>query len=607
METDTRETMPLVSKGTFLVDRVYSRKDRQWHFAKTTHPPKKDRFKGYSLVVQRDIDFRREIPEETSVKIKSQNLVDLFQSVLRDTRCEGVHQVPPTFKPEVLFHVAPLLTSAYLAQGGADKSQGSQTLDDIKEVDKFVDQFYGADRSEIQSLHQEGKITFKHLWSLFPPGCVIIEQCEHLDVPQAYKFSTGTTIDIKEHQETFYQIEATMINHDGRNLGWGENTLRIPFFSGTKAITNLSAFPLRFHPDASNLLGILKDRGKSYICLQEPSCKEYEGMGVECRFESMRWLLKKFYSSGKVMIDTVAFRMNLPNDDLLLPTVFEHILPENISDENLIFCNHRVLGYSFDQKKWGGFAITRLEDVTWDTNAIDKLVVSEKRRNLISALIKGYGSCKSGFDDIIQGKGKGLVGLLSGAPGTGKTLTAEVVAELAERALYIINAGELGVDAKELDMKLSRIMSMVRRWGCVLLIDEAEIFLRKRVDGQLQENVLVGAFLRRLEYFQGIVILTTNRHQDIDEAFKSRIHFKFNYLPLNEQSRLAIWKNFLPDFEQDTLKGLARFEINGREIKNTISCATIICQATGTPLTVEALEDALENFTCAWDEIEAQV
>ncbi|KAI2464117.1 P-loop containing nucleoside triphosphate hydrolase protein [Annulohypoxylon bovei var. microspora] len=316
------------------------------------------------------------------------------------------------------------------------------------------------------------------------------------------------------------------------------------------------------------------------------------------------WVFKKFYTHGKVIVDTVAFRMNLPNDNLLRPVVLEDIQPQGMADKDLIFCNHRVLGFSFSEKKWGGFAIPRLEDIIWNKAAIDKLVISDKRRSLISALIKGHESSETGFDDIVQGKGRGLVGLLRGAPGTGKTLTAEAVAELAERPLYVVSAGELGVEAQELDNALNKIMSVVRRWGSVLLIDEAEIFLRKRTDGQIRENVLVGIFLRRLEYFQGIVILTTNRHQDIDEAFKSRIHFKFHYPPLNEQDRLRILKNFLPDFEADQLEGLARFEINGREIKNTISCATTISRATGTPLTVDSLRDALENFTCSWDGIE---
>jgi ATP-dependent Lon protease len=67
-----------------------------------------------------------------------------------------------------------------------------------------------------------------------------------------------------------------------------------------------------------------------------------------------------------------------------------------------------------------------------------------KKRNLIHSLVKSHKNGSETFDDIVAGKGKGLVGLLSGSPGVGKTLTAEVIAEVTRRPLYMLSAGELG-------------------------------------------------------------------------------------------------------------------------------------------------------------------
>lgn len=146
----------------------------------------------------------------------------------------------------------------------------------------------------------------------------------------------------------------------------------------------------------------------------------------------------------------------------------EDIQPEEISEDDLIFCNHRVLGFSFTAKTWGAFAIPMLHEVTWDTTAIDKLIIDETRLHLISALVKGYGAEGNKFDDIVKGKGEALVGLFSGAPGTGKTLTVEVVTESSHKPLYVVTAGELGTEPQEPDKTLDAITSTAHRWGCVL-------------------------------------------------------------------------------------------------------------------------------------------
>ena len=84
----------------------------------------------------------------------------------------------------------------------------------------------------------------------------------------------------------------------------------------------------------------------------------------------------------------------------------------------------------------------------------------------------------------------------------------------------MVSTGELGIDADVIDKRLNTILEITRRWGCVLLIDEADVFLSLR--GQdLAKDTLVSIFLRRLEYFRGVLILTTNRQSQIDPAFES--------------------------------------------------------------------------------------
>jgi len=89
---------------------------------------------------------------------------------------------------------------------------------------------------------------------------------------------------------------------------------------------------------------------------------------------------------------------------------------------------------------------------------------------------ENYGSNKL-LNDVISGKGGGVVVVLHGRPGTGKTLTAEAVSELLKRPLYIVSSGQLGTSATDLEENLQSTLELAEKWDCVLLIDEADVFL----------------------------------------------------------------------------------------------------------------------------------
>ena len=123
------------------------------------------------------------------------------------------------------------------------------------------------------------------------------------------------------------------------------------------------------------------------------------------------------------------------------------------------------------------------------------------------------------FDDVIQGKGKGIFMLLSEAPGVGKTLTAESVAESMHIPLYMMSAGDLGIKPNEVKHALQNILEIVAKWNVILLLDECDVFLEERTSHDLERNKLVSIFLRTLEYYEGILFLTTNRVSNMDAAF----------------------------------------------------------------------------------------
>jgi len=183
------------------------------------------------------------------------------------------------------------------------------------------------------------------------------------------------------------------------------------------------------------------------------------------------------------------------------------------------------------------------------------------------------------FGDLIKGKHGGVVILACGNPGVGKTLTAEVYAEETQRPLYVLELGELGTTAEQVEEKLQRVFTRVARWNAVLQFDECEIFLSQRGD-DLERSAIVGIFLRLLDYYQGILFLTTNRPEVLDHAVLSRVMLKLAYPDLDQGARTAIWRTMLDAAGLTLLDGpvdkLAEKDINGRQIRNLTRLGKIL-------------------------------
>ncbi|KAK0645610.1 hypothetical protein B0T16DRAFT_328979 [Cercophora newfieldiana] len=236
---------------------------------------------------------------------------------------------------------------------------------------------------------------------------------------------------------------------------------------------------------------------------------------------------------------------------------------ETLSDAEFIVMSYRVFGFILRSRKWAKFDLTYLEYVNNSAQrgagsgqessppretAFDQLVMEQNQKNVILSLIAQHFRDKESATaaneqvDIVRGKGKGLIILLHGAPGVGKTTTAEGVAELFARPLFQITCGDLGTSAELVEASLEKHFSLANRWGCILLLDEADVFLAKRTPQDFKRNGLVSVFLRVLEYYAGVLFLTTNRIGDFDEAFGSRIHISLHYPQLTLKATREIFE-----------------------------------------------------------------
>jgi SpoVK/Ycf46/Vps4 family AAA+-type ATPase len=248
------------------------------------------------------------------------------------------------------------------------------------------------------------------------------------------------------------------------------------------------------------------------------------------------------------------------------------------TDDELLIASPVVHGFAFSEKMWLEFSVSGVNEIEWNEGAFGSLVLPENQKSIVKALVESHTfHAAQNIDDVIQGKGKGLVAVLHGPPGTGKTLTAEGIAELLKCPLYMVSAGELGTDPRTLEAELNKILDIAHSWGAVLLLDEADVFLEKRTIQDIHRNALVSIFLRLLEYFQGILFLTTNRVETFDDAFQSRIHVALRYGELTFKAKRTVWTMFLQRvqamegvetavFRESDYDSLARNNLNGRQV-----------------------------------------
>ncbi|QIW96863.1 hypothetical protein AMS68_002381 [Peltaster fructicola] len=473
----------------------------------------------------------------------------------------------------------------------------------------FIQDKFSETIEESAGLREQNLITHSTAWTMYKSGTILLGS--DLAQPRAYKLRR---YQYEGKDKVTLKLYVDYVDYDGNQLGLRHETFGITEFSGSQPIDKLPAFPLECHPNSAEIRARLLARGRRFEKLTGMHFQYYEGLAIELKDRSAE---AKVNHEGRIVIDGKTFRRmhsDAPGVDDLDPdldslsTISLHITKEprltTLTDAQCVLANATVLGFSFATKAWYKFYIDGLQDIEWNKSCFDKLVLPEQQKDTVKALVSTHIQNKLDLDDIVKGKGQGLVLLLHGPPGVGKTLTAETVAEFCRRPLYTISSGDLGTNSSDLNDKLEKILSLASTWKAVLLIDEADVFLERRSLHDMDRNALVSIFLRVLEWYNGILFLTTNRVETFDDAFKSRIHAPLKYTDFSADSRKQVWKTFLSSMEDATFTEkeydvLTETKLNGRQIKNVVRTAKSLSQYHGEKLdTAKLLQviDLQNNF-----------
>ncbi|KAF6808226.1 hypothetical protein CPLU01_15696 [Colletotrichum plurivorum] len=430
----------------------------------------------------------------------------------------------------------------------------------------WIEENYGAFYDKIDDQFRRNRVSNDSLEFFFRPSQVLVSVAD--DVPQGFLATTRpvgpTRIETQDSEEgepayqSRWKLPLRSYSYFNGEFMRNEEDREVSFMTDTKDgeadIRSLSLIPLEYASQTTQ--ETLFRRGKTFWKCRNKRLISYEGTTTGRK-----------EVGGRFMIDYDTYKSFHPyshySSHAVTPSEKRPDLPKDGID----------------------LEVDKIHDVSWNELAFNSLVADQDMKTLILALVTNQLEAEKGTD-VIENKGNGLILLLHGSPGTGKTFTAESVAEVAKKPLYPVTCGDIGTEPEAVEKYLESVFYLGKLWDCVVLLDEAEVFLEQRTLQDLKRNALVSIFLRALEYYDGILILTTNRVGTFDEAFKSRIQLALRYERLKDYQRKQIWRNFFDrlralgekdniDFDNISLHmdELARHPMNGRQIRNSITTA----------------------------------
>ncbi|KAL2131274.1 hypothetical protein VTI74DRAFT_5305 [Chaetomium olivicolor] len=593
------------------LDRRYDDDDETYFSERKTEgekrPEQKDWWRLFAFCLVRSYDSEGDL-EGTSMYVNPQPLRQLLFDVIRNYPGNPINV--DDVRIEAPYHPLFYYRTQLEEEGTKRFASDTESLEHLNLLLNWIKTHFEADIAAYERcVNSDHKvIPYDRLWTLFPPGT--IAYCKLLTQNRAFRV-LDNWYDTSEIAPCL-GLRADFVDYDGERLGTRRIELAVPKFTGTRELSELSTIPLDLLDDAADLREELVARGRKFEGYVGQHFLKYDGIAIKKTTAGYA----RFTVTGRVMIDCKTYHRLEPNDMFTVTSVEEAKMERSrkramghmtfagsdekrehrkLTEEEAMLTNATVRGYSFGVKKFLEFFVEDLREIEWNTKCFDDLVLDPAIKKTVQALVSTHSRKRESFDDIVKGKGMGLVCVLHGPPGVGKTLTAECVAEFVKRPLYMVSSGDLGTCSADLDNSLTRIMDMTATWRAVLLIDEADVFLERRSLHDLHRNAMVSVFLRVLEYYSGILFLTTNRVTTFDDAFKSRIHIPIRYTDLTVDSRKQIWSNFCSmvpggvDVDEKGLLTLAETELNGRQIKNAIKAAESLAAFDGAKLDLNQL------------------
>jgi len=323
-------------------------------------------------------------------------------------------------------------------------------------------------------------------------------------------------------------IDAYNLEFDGRHFGPRLHHFSIPKFQGPRPIKSLPVFPLNWASTSKSPREHLLEQGQRYLDIISSSYshKTFIGRTLDDSPEEIdaqvivdvamalnrnpKWQTDLRYDESQLTAPDLRETRQQPHckhtyegccgSDVIEPDlkqsktdlhqylkVHGHRLgplsAADLVDNDKVLLPDWVYGFVLRNRQWVAMQTKDLFEVQY-RNTFESLVLPKEYQQTVQALVVNHAKDASSESqdkaslgssiELVRGKGKGLIILLHGDPGVGKTSTAECVADLTKRPLFPVTCGDIGETASEVQTNLDSSFQLAHRWGCVLLLDEAE-------------------------------------------------------------------------------------------------------------------------------------
>jgi AAA+ superfamily predicted ATPase len=206
-------------------------------------------------------------------------------------------------------------------------------------------------------------------------------------------------------------------------------------------------------------------------------------------------------------------------------------------------------------------------------------------------------------------QGRNLIGLFTGSPGTGKTMTAQVIASALKLELFRIDLSSviskyIGESSKNIEKILTRAKNM----NVVLFFDEADSLFGKRTEikdsHDRYANTDTNYLLQEIENYPGIIILASNKASNIDNGFMRRFRYLFDFREPDGAHRFLIWKKIIGEmYGQETAERLNSqlfqiaqlVEITGAQIKQAVLSSIFLSRKDKTQMNIQHIIKGIER------------
>jgi hypothetical protein len=357
-------------------------------------------------------------------------------------------------------------------------SPEAQTNGETKDINKTIDErithaelLYKllseefADMIESSTdMKAKGVITYEHLWTLYQPGMLVYSRQQGQDRVFTLK---SAKYGADAQGNPVYWLMCEYNDWDGINFGSNKLNMNIALFEGTRTITSLPTLPFDFHGHKTEIQAKLIERGSRVEELAGSHYRSYTGIGWRLDHNHRK---EKHDIKGRIVIDGLGFNRFNPNmaiyvsplnrsdssqsdpggRRMLTPSGFIPLPPmpddpaddydagydledggmpadgyfedednerparKPLTDRQKLLLSPLVRGYALQEKLWLNFFVTAVHDITFNERAFDSLVLPKNQKELILGFTSTQQGYRSQFDDVIEGKGRGIILLLCG-------------------------------------------------------------------------------------------------------------------------------------------------------------------------------------------------